>query len=178
MQAMFGEDYYYGAENDEEKPVFDDDEDWDNWDPATEDAGEPAAPTHQDTAAPACEQPGFVMDCEYDGRAATQRQLLEATGRGRKKRRGKLAEMLRRPKPRFQPGGDQALAEYIDQYYRLDEALNPHPFQYRQVTANDFGLDATEVSVWGMANLKKTRKHMSRKRKREKAKEEGEGDGR
>ena len=86
------------------------------------------------------------MDCEYSPTAAARRPPAElVTGRGRKKRRGRLAELLRRQKPRFDPAGAQPLAQYVDQYYRLDEQANPHPFKYRQVAANDFGLDTEEV---------------------------------
>ena len=95
------------------------------------------------------------MDCDYNpetaAAAAAVRRAPEelVTGRGRKKRRGRLAELLRRKKPRFEPGGHQPLAEYVDQYYRLDEQANPHPFKYRQVAANDFGLDTEEVGHTG-----------------------------
>ncbi|KAF0301157.1 Protein KRI1 [Amphibalanus amphitrite] len=107
MGEMFGDDYYYDADNDEEKPVFSDDEDWDNWAPGEEDAGEGeeeesgqwAEPGRsQSDHTPACEQPDFVR-----------------------------------------------LAEYVDQYYQLDAQANPHPFKYREVPANDFGLDTTEI---------------------------------
>ncbi|XP_043193631.1 protein KRI1 homolog isoform X1 [Amphibalanus amphitrite] len=154
MGEMFGDDYYYDADNDEEKPVFSDDEDWDNWAPGEEDAGEGeeeesgqwAEPGRsQSDHTPACEQPDFVMDCDYTPSAVRRPPAELTTGRGRKKRRGRLAELLRRKKPRFEPAAGQRLAEYVDQYYQLDAQANPHPFKYREVPANDFGLDTTEI---------------------------------
>ena len=153
MQEIFNDDYYQVDEG-EEKPECPSDidelkiEDWDNYDPGNDAAGEQYEAY--------CEDEDFNMDCDYDPAQAKQnlqRELIENTKsrKGRKGRRNRFKEMIQTEKPPFNPDDEKTYADYIDEYYKLDceDIIGDIPcrFKYVETTPNDFGLTIEDILI-------------------------------
>uniref|UniRef100_A0AAY4BPL0 Protein KRI1 homolog n=1 Tax=Denticeps clupeoides TaxID=299321 RepID=A0AAY4BPL0_9TELE len=180
MQKFFGDEYYGGAED--EKPQFEDDEldeerwNWDSWTGEGEEGQEYEEDGGYELG---CEDPGFVMDVDYDPdqQPASKKKRKEERRKkkklskedmpqtGKKKKKSHFAEVIGQSKPVFDPQ-EKTFEQYLDEYYRLDyeDVIDDLPcrFRYRQVVANDFGLttdeilnaDEKELNRW--CSLKKT----------------------
>ncbi|XP_026859122.2 protein KRI1 homolog [Electrophorus electricus] len=182
MQKVFGDEYY--AENEEEKPQFDDDEleghwNWDTW--TGEDEGceeEEAYEGESESYEPNCEDPDFIMDADYepslqplskkkkkDKNLRRKMTKDDAPLMGKKGKKSHFAEIVTKNKPVFNPE-EKTFEQYLDEYYKLDyeDLIHDLPcrFRYRQVVPNDFGLtteeilgaDERELNRW--CSLKKT----------------------
>ncbi|XP_070510074.1 protein KRI1 homolog [Chironomus tepperi] len=170
MAALF-DNQYYGIDEGEQKPQFPDIdeelniEDWDNFDISKVPSPE------QDEDEPHCEDDDFNMDCDYDPQKAKkdkiQQELIDMSkGRKRKKKVSKLAEIIKKDKPAFDPEEGKTYEEYLDEYYKLDyeDIIGDQPcrFNYVECVPNDFGLTVEEILMasnkelnqW--ASLKKT----------------------
>uniref|UniRef100_A0AAY5ESM6 Protein KRI1 homolog n=1 Tax=Electrophorus electricus TaxID=8005 RepID=A0AAY5ESM6_ELEEL len=169
MQKVFGDEYY--AENEEEKPQFDDDEleghwNWDTW--TGEDEGceeEEAYEGESESYEPNCEDPDFIMDADYEPSLQRKMTKDDAPLMGKKGKKSHFAEIVTKNKPVFNPE-EKTFEQYLDEYYKLDyeDLIHDLPcrFRYRQVVPNDFGLtteeilgaDERELNRW--CSLKKT----------------------
>ncbi|CAG9800792.1 unnamed protein product [Chironomus riparius] len=170
MAALF-DNQYYGIDGDDQKPQFPDldeelnIEDWDNFDKSKVPAPE------QDDTELHCEDDDFNMDCDYDPqkekRDKIQQELIDMSkGRKRKKKVSKLAEIINRDKPAYDPEQGKSYEQYLDEYYKLDyeDIIGDQPcrFNYVECVPNDFGLTVEEILMasnkelnqW--ASLKKT----------------------
>jgi len=154
MAALF-DNKYYGIDEGEQKPQFPDIdeelniEDWDNFDISKAPAPE------QDEDELHCEDDEFNMDCDYDPqkekRDKIQQELIDMSkGRKRKKKVSKLAEIIKREKPAFDPTEGKTYEQYLEEYYKLDyeDIIGDQPcrFNYVECVPNDFGLTVEEVS--------------------------------
>lgn len=154
MTQMFNNEYY-GIDEGDQKPEFPDIdvelniENWDNFDKSK------VADTAD--ADPHCEDDDFIMDCDYDPeqekKKKMQDELIEMSkGRKRRKKISKLAEIIKKEKPVYDPSTtEKTYEEYLDEYYKLDyeDIIGDQPcrFRYTECVANDFGLTVEEVIV-------------------------------
>jgi protein KRI1 len=162
--AEFFDNEYYGIDEGDQKPQFDDIdeelniENWDNFDKskvpndADDDEEEEGG---GGGGGPHCEDAEFNMDCDYDPkeekRQKLQRELMDMTkGRKRKKKVSKLAALIKKDKPVYNPTEWKSYEEYLDEYYKLDfeDIIGDQPcrFNYTECVPNDFGLTVAEVS--------------------------------
>lgn len=147
MTSMFNNEYY-GIDEGDQKPEFPDIdvelniENWDNFDKSK------VSTQH-------CEDDDFVMDCDFDPevekRKKVQDELIEMSkGRKRRKKVSKLAEIIKKEKPTYDPATEKTYEEYLDEYYKLDyeDIIGDQPcrFHYTETVPNDFGLTVEEVS--------------------------------
>ncbi|KAK3091536.1 hypothetical protein FSP39_020586, partial [Pinctada imbricata] len=160
MQKYFSEEYY-GMESEEQKPVFPDDLDdlqcdnWDEWtgeevtgtdkggeadlEEGTEE-GEEGREEGEEWKEPHAEDPDFNMDDDFDPTTAVPKK--------KKKKKSKFAQVLASKKPVFNPD-EKTFDEYLSEYYSLDyeDMIGDKPcrFKYRQVPANNYGLQVNEI---------------------------------
>ncbi|XP_058126533.1 protein KRI1 homolog [Anopheles ziemanni] len=153
MQDMFN-DEYYGVDEGDQKPEFPDlDKELgiENYDKDRIDDDEEG-----DFAEPYCEDDDFVMDCDYEEKVKSRKEMLAQemldSTRSRKKkgrRQSKFREVLKAEKPLFDPEDEKTYGEYIDEYYKLDyeDMIGDVPcrFKYVETVPNDFGLSIAEI---------------------------------
>lgn len=155
MREMFS-DEYYGIDEGDQKPEFPDIdeelniENWDNFDKSKI----PAQAVEEEQQH--CEDDDFIMDADYDPelekRKKLQAEMIDLSkGRKRKKKISKLAEIIKKEKPAYDPSTDKTYEEYLDEYYRLDyeDIIGDQPcrFKYTECVPNDFGLTVEEVRL-------------------------------
>lgn len=157
--AEFFNNGYYGIDEGDTKPQFADIdeelniEDWDNFDKNriqldNED-------DNSDSYEPHCEDDEFNMDCDFDPREQKkqelQKELIDITkgGRKRKKKVSKLAALIKKDKPVYDPKNWESYEEYLDEYYKLDfeDIVGNQPYRsnYTECVPNDFGLTVEEI---------------------------------
>nr|CAG4647895.1 EOG090X05XL [Moina brachiata] len=160
MKEIFNDDYYEVGEADQ-KPEFpfDPEIDDENWDAYTgQNAGPSTSQGYQDEGedgeyydGPNCEDPDFIMDCDYEEsvKKKQQKEMVEMTKRNRGRKKSVFAKKLEEKKPSFDPTQYPNYEEYLEEYYKLDyeDIIGDQPvrFKYRTVVPNDFGLDVEEI---------------------------------
>merc|ERR1712071_18411 len=149
MNEIFNEEYY-GVDEGEQKPEFPYDEELDNenWDTyAGQDAVAGTSSNWEEE--PHCEDPNFNMDCDYDPNQANVDEMIDMSRSKKSRRKSVFAKRLESKKPIFNPEEHPNYEEYLEEYYKLDyeDIIGDLPvrFKYRQVMANDFGLDTEEI---------------------------------
>merc|ERR1740128_488513 len=149
MNEIFNEEYY-GVDGGEQKPEFPYDEELDNenWDTyAGQDAVAGTSSNWEEE--PHCEDPNFNMDCDYDPNQANVDEMIDMSRSKKSRRKSVFAKRLESKKPIFNPEEHPNYEEYLEEYYKLDyeDIIGDLPvrFKYRQVMANDFGLDTEEI---------------------------------
>ncbi|XP_042900456.2 protein KRI1 homolog [Parasteatoda tepidariorum] len=152
MKELFDEEYY--AVEEEQKPVFEydeeiDDEDWNHWSRSENpDVKEEVDDVETATTA----ECSNADDDEHDinARALFVKEMMEKSKDRKRKGRKKslFARVLSDPKPLYDPDG-KSFDEYLEEYYKLDcedvIADMPVRFKYRRVVPNDFGLSVEEI---------------------------------
>ncbi|KAG0730379.1 Protein KRI1 [Chionoecetes opilio] len=155
MSRMFGDDYYAVDDGNDEKPVFDEDEDvdvikdYDHWlekqDPSTFD-GDGTEDWEEE------EHGSFSVDDgtseRTQGRLTLQQEMIQASSKKSKRRKSKFANAIKKKKPVFDPK-EKTFESYFDEYYQMDfEDIicgMPCRFKYRKVESNNFGLSTEEI---------------------------------
>ncbi|XP_033736672.1 protein KRI1 homolog [Pecten maximus] len=143
MMKKYFDDGYYNEEGGEDtKPevAFSDEdletETWDTWAGGTEND---CAEGEEEYTGPHVDDDDFNMDADYDPSQAISKK---------KKKKSKLAQALKKTKPVFDPE-EKTFEQYLEEYYELDceDVIGDMPcrFKYRQVTPNDYGLNADEI---------------------------------
>nr|CAG4637774.1 EOG090X05XL [Chydorus sphaericus] len=124
MGEMFNDEYYHIDESDQ-KPEFpyDPEIDDENWDEYTGQEGdeEPSTSSKHLGDEPHCEDPDFIMDCDYDANA--ENTTDELSRRGRRRKKSLFAKKLEKKKPVFDPQQHPNYEEYLEEYYKLDYGL-------------------------------------------------------
>ncbi|CAJ0573156.1 unnamed protein product, partial [Mesorhabditis spiculigera] len=150
MKEVFDQHYYDNEEaidNVEglEKPVFSDmsDDEFDG--DESDDPDNVQLGTLKQKPGPA--NPDVEGDEQEEEEESKFRGRMDASGR-RKKRNSQFAEAVSRAKPLWNPK-EKTFEEYFNEYYALDyeDILGDQRtrFHYRQVIANDFGLQVDEI---------------------------------
>jgi len=151
MSKAFDDDYY-GVDEGDQKPEFPYDEELDNenWDEyAGQDQAGPSTSHSNWEDQPHCEDANFNMDCDYDPNQANMDEMIDMSRSRKSRRKSVFAKKLESKKPTFNPEEHPNYEEYLEEYYKLDyeDIIGDLPvrFKYRQVVANDFGLDTEEI---------------------------------
>ena len=130
MNEKFNEEYY--EHEDSERPDFAMDD--------TEEYGD----YEEESYAPFAEDPEFNMDADYEEEPIPVKKEKLTKKQMKKKRLQKGGE-----RPVFDPSAHGSFDQYLDEYYKLDfeDIIGDMPtrFKYREVPANDFGLDVEDI---------------------------------
>ena len=76
------------------------------------------------------------MDCDFEEslKDKTQREIMESTRRGSRRRKSRFAQALERKKPSFDPEKEgKTFGQYLEEYYKLDyeDMIGDMPCRFR-----------------------------------------------
>lgn len=97
-----------------------------------------------------CEDPNFVMDCDYSPeQAAAKKKETRCRRRKDKHKRTTFSEIIHQEKPLFDPETHKTFESYLDEYYDIDceDFIGDLPcrYKYSQTVANSYGLTIEEI---------------------------------